>query len=238
MHAKSSSGSSRSIFDAAHRRAKVLEARLEQRVQAYSSYCGKIDAASYNDKDIEGGMCSSHEEQALVRDVDMDLTEMTECIDTMRSYAEDHNQQEVLKRFHEVHFDYSSEYRKSTTIIHSKRESAQLFRGASTVNTAAGAASGEDSAVNRLLRERSGIANSMRGVNEAISQAFDAKGHLLGQRGMIGTSSLSLGRLARSIPGFGKLVDGLSRKKFRENAVVAAFCGVLLCFTIWWMFLR
>lgn len=183
-------------------------------------------------------MSTSHEEQALARDVDIDLTEMTECIDTMRSYAEDHNQQEVLKRFHEVHFDYSSEYRKSTTIMHGKRESAQLFRGAGAGNTAAAGASGEDSAVNRLLRERSGIANSMRGVNEAISQAFDAKGHLLGQRGMLGTSSSSLGGLVRSIPGFTKLVDGLSRKKFRENAVVAAFCGVLVCFTIWWMFMR
>jgi len=168
----------------------------------------------------------------------MDLTEMAECIDTMRSSGEGHNPQEVIKRFREVHFDYYSEYRKSTTIMHDKRESAKLFRGASTTSNTTGAASGEDSAVNRLLRERSGIASSMRGVNEAISQALDAKGHLLVQRGMIGSSTLSLGGLVRSIPGFSKLVDGLSRKKSRENAVVAAFCGVLLCFTIWWIFLR
>jgi len=239
IQSSKSASSTGSSFDAAHRRAKVLEARLEQRVQAYSSYCSKVDAASYNDKDVEGGMSSSHEEQALARDVDMDLTEMSESIDAMRAAGEGHNQQEVIKRFHEVHFDYSSEYRKSTTIIHGKRESAELFRGAIATSTAAGVTpSGDDAAVNRLLRERSGIANSMRGVNDAISQALDAKGHLLGQRGMIGSSSLSLGGLVRSIPGFSKLVDGLSRKKFRENAVVAAFCGVLSCFTIWWIFLR
>lgn len=226
-------------FEIAHRRAKILEVRLEQRVQAYSTHCARLDEANYSVKDIEGGLRVGIEEQTLARDVEMDLNEMTECIDAMRAQCSGHNQQEVFKRFHEVHFDYSSEYRKSSSLINNKRQRAELFGTSNGEQSVIGSASsGEDSAVNRLLRERSGIANSMRSVNEVIAQAFDAKGHLLGQRSMLGSTTLSLTGLARSVPGFGKLVDGLSKKKFRENAIVAAFCGVLCFFTFWWTFLR
>lgn len=228
---------SSSSFDAAQRRAKVLESRLEQRVQVYSVCCSRIEPSSFNGNDVEGGMSAGHEEQSLSREVELDLTEMMECIDVMRSNADSYNntQQEVLKRYHEVHFDYSSEYRKANSVINGKRENAQLMRGAGT--SCAGGV-GDDNAVNRLLRERNGISSSLRGVNEVLSQAFDAKEHLLGQRGLLGSSGAALGGLARNIPGLGKLVDGISTKRLRENAIVILFCGVLTFFSLWWVFLR
>jgi hypothetical protein len=147
---------------------------------------------------------------------------------------------QMLKRYHEVHFDYSSEFRKAAAVVHAKRESAQLFQGASSSGSATGtgSGSGEDTAVNRLLRERSGISSSLRGVNEVISQAMDAKEHLLGQRGLLGNSGAVLGGFVRSIPTLGKLVEGISSKKLRENAIVAVFCSVLVFFCLWWVLLR
>jgi hypothetical protein len=99
------SDSSSTSFDAAHRRAKVLEARLEQRVQFYSTMSTKIDndTGSYFCQDVEGGMTSfsnTNEENNLSRDIDMDLNEMADCIDAMRSYASTNNtnEQHIIKR--------------------------------------------------------------------------------------------------------------------------------------------
>jgi ammonia channel protein AmtB len=41
-----------------------------------------------------------------------------------------------------------------------------------------------------------------------------------------------------NVPGFGRLIDGIQRKKSYEQIIIAVVIGVLLCFTIWWVFLR
>ena len=96
---KRSGDDSKSSFDAAQRRAKFLESRLEQRVQAYSAQCAKLVPASFvsQGQDVETGMGACREEQRLSREVELDLVEMLECIDTMRSKTDDfnHTQQEV-----------------------------------------------------------------------------------------------------------------------------------------------
>ena len=43
---------------------------------------------------------------------------------------------------------------------------------------------------------------------------------------------------AANVPGFGRLIDGIQRKKSTEQIIIAVVIGVLVCFTIWWVFLR
>lgn len=38
---------------------------------------------------------------------------------------------------------------------------------------------------------------------------------------------------AANVPGFGRLIDGIQRKKSRETMVIAVVVGILLCITIW-----
>jgi len=40
------------------------------------------------------------------------------------------------------------------------------------------------------------------------------------------------------VPGFGRLIDGIQRKKFRESLVIAVVVALLICIAIWWVFLR
>jgi hypothetical protein len=98
---KRSGDDTKSSFDAAQRRAKFLESRLEQRVQAYSTQCAKLVPASFvsQGQDVETGMSVCREEQRLSREVELDLVEMLECIDTMRAKTDDfnHTQQEVCE---------------------------------------------------------------------------------------------------------------------------------------------
>jgi low temperature requirement protein LtrA len=39
-----------------------------------------------------------------------------------------------------------------------------------------------------------------------------------------------------NVPGFGRLIDGIQRKKSRETMVIAVVVGILLCITIWYAF--
>jgi hypothetical protein len=94
------------------------------------------------------------------------------------------------------------------------------------------------SATDKLLRERSSIAGSLKGVNEVIAQAYEAKDTLFSQRGVLGGASQGLLGMVRSVPTFNKLVGALSKKKERENLIVAALISVLAIFTIWWVLLR
>jgi hypothetical protein len=35
------------------------------------------------------------------------------------------------------------------------------------------------------------------------------------------------------VPGFGRLIDGIQRKKSRETMIIALVVGALCCFVIW-----
>jgi hypothetical protein len=224
-----------SSFSALHRRAKVLEARLENRVQSYSSLAQRINADLTCDE--ENALIESAKEQALSRDIESDLAELAQCISSMRTASQEgvvgSHEDVLIRRYHEIHFDYSTEFKNTSTTVHRKRESMDLFASSKKSRGSEG-----DSSIDKLLRERSSIAASMRSINEVISQAFDAKNSLLGQRNTLGGANSGLASITNNVPSFNRLIEGISRKKLKETIIVGVFCATLICFTIWWLFLR
>jgi len=239
MPAVSSPATQGSSFSALHRRAKALEARLENRVQSYSSLAQRINADLTCDEENPLMSGESGEEHALSSEIENDLAELSTCINSMRSATQEASsgahEDVLVRRYHEIHFDYSTEFKNTSASVHRKRESIDLFAGAKKMQ---GQGGDGDSATDKLLRERSSIAASMRSINDVISQAFDAKNSLLGQRNSLGGANSGLSSIAANVPSFNRLIEGISRKKLKETIIVAVFCGVLLCFTIWWLFLR
>lgn len=230
-------------FSSLHRRAKMLEARLENRVQSYSSIAQKINADLMCDE--ENPLIGGGEEQRLAADIENDLAELSECINTMRTTSNEasagSHEDVLIRRYHEIHFDYSTEFKNTSTTVNRKRESMDLFASSKKFNSSGNAncaEGGGDSATDMLLRERSSIVQSMRSINEVIAQAFDAKTGLLGQRGSLGGASMGLAGITNNVPSFNRLIEGITRKKLKETVIVGVFCAVLLCFTIWWVFLR
>eukprot|EP01041_Mallomonas_annulata_P004096 gene4096-8144_t len=219
-----------------HRRAKVLEARLEAKVQKYSSLAQRINADFLCDE--ENPLMESKEEQELASDIDHDLNELSDCIVCMRennasSTNPAHHQEVLIKRYQEIHFDYNAEFKNTSAAVHRKRESMELFQSSKKMHE-----NQEDSSVAKLLRERNTIAASMKSINDVISQAFHTRDTLNSQRSTLTGSAGGLTGLAANIPTFNRLIDGVQRKKYRESLVVALFVGCILCFSIWWMFFR
>lgn len=226
-------------WDLLHRRAKVLEARLETKVQRYSSLAQKINADFLCDE--ENPLAEGEEEQSLSSEIERDLQELSECINGMRSCASKDggalagsgHQEVLIKRYHEIHFDYSTEFKNTSATVHRKRESMELFQSSKNLHM-----DEQDSSVAKLLRERSSIQASMKSINDVISQAFETKNALLGQRNSLTGSAGGLTGLAANVPTFNKLIDGIQRKKTRESVAVAVVIGLLACFCIWYIFLR
>jgi hypothetical protein len=222
-------------WDNLQRAAKKLESRLETKVQRYSTLAQKINADFLCDE--ENPMIDGKEEQALASDIERDLQELLDCINKMRgivSTASNSHQEVLIKRYQEIHFDYSSEFKNTSSTVQRKRESVELFHSSKNLHDS----DEQDSSVAKLLRERSSIAQSMKSINEVISQAFEARGSLLGQRGSLTSAAGGLGSIAASVPSFNRLIDGIQRKKTRESMIVAIVVGLLICFSLWYMCLR
>ena len=105
-----------------HRNAKAVEARLESSVQRYAMLAQKINADFLCDE--ENPLMGSHhsEEQALAANIERDLAELNSCIERMRNSIQSniqspstHQQEVIVKRFSEIHYDYLSEF-KSTSV--------------------------------------------------------------------------------------------------------------------------
>jgi hypothetical protein len=65
------------------------------------------------------------------------------------------------------------------------------------------------------------------------SQAFETKNSLTSQRSSLTGSAGGLSNLTANVPGFGRLIDGIQRKKSRETMIIALVVGALCCFVIW-----
>ena len=65
------------------------------------------------------------------------------------------------------------------------------------------------------------------------SQAFETKSNLNAQRSMLGNSGGGLTSLTSNVPGIGKLIEGIQKKKYKESLTIALVIAVLLCFTVW-----
>jgi len=107
-----------SQWSSLQKKAKTLESRLETKIQRYSSMAQKINADFLCDE--ENPLLESRDEQELSSDIERDLNELADCINNMRSCpstsssAPVNHQESLIKRYHEIHFDYSAEFRNTS----------------------------------------------------------------------------------------------------------------------------
>jgi hypothetical protein len=51
----------------------------------------------------------------------------------------------------------------------------------------------------------------------------------------LSNASGGLGNITNSVPGIGRLIDGIQKKKYRETLIIGGVVAVLICFTIWYV---
>ena len=215
---------------------KLLENQLESKLAIFGGMVAKASG------DLEGGSTVTSG-STLSADIDNDLNDMNKSISMMRNDGDSTTRHDfVLRRYESIYSDYMAEYAKLSSRLQRAKETNELFQYKDRQGrTQAANSYGPDeggNATDKLLRERSSIAGSLKGVNEVISQAYEAKDALFNQRGVLSGASQGLLGMIRSVPTFNKLINAMSKKKDKENLIVAALISVLAIFTIWWVLLR
>lgn len=101
-----------------HRQAKATEARLEASVQRYSMLAQKINADFLCDEENPLITDSHAEEQALAVQIERDLVELNQFIGRMKDSItgnlqspSGHQQEMIVRRFTEIHYDYATEFK-------------------------------------------------------------------------------------------------------------------------------
>ena len=236
-------------FDSLRRAATKLERNLEDKIARYHLLAQKIQidsplthrtsaSSTASIEAAENGIStnkgSASEENLLANEINRTLGQLNDLIDTkMAPAAEKSNKAQhtlLVKRYREILFDSTNDFKKTSGAIHRKRESIELFSGASTNNMHM-----EDPAMEQLLRERNAIGNSLKSASSVLNQASDIRAELRNQgvalRG-VGTKVLNM---AGKIPGLNGLIDNIRRRRGRDDMVVSGTIAACILFTLWYV---
>lgn len=179
------------------------------------------------------------DELDLAARIDRNLNELADCIQKMKLCPSLSSQQEgLIRRYSEINFDLRSEFKRLSQTIQRKKESLELFGSSGASSDKSADQTGSGLANYKLLRERSSIQSAQKGVGDMLQQAHSAKETLTGQRSTINSAVSGLASITSAAPSFNRLIDAMQKKKFRDNVILACVVGVMVFFTIWWVFLR
>mmetsp|Transcript_36503 Transcript_36503/g.55848 ORF Transcript_36503/g.55848 Transcript_36503/m.55848 type:complete len:285 (+) Transcript_36503:442-1296(+) len=179
------------------------------------------------------------EEQVLSTDITRTISAMSDLINTRMSPAAERTGKSqhalLVKRYREILFDCSADFKKTSASVARRRESMELFRGANM--SGMGNSGGDhDPATEQLLRERNAINNAVNSATSVLGQAEEIHSDLRSQGDALrGVSSLVIG-IASHVPGLNNLMDKIRRKKNKDDMIVSGVIASCILFTLWYLF--
>jgi len=183
----------------------------------------------------EQGTSSPGEEKQLANEINRTLSALNELINTKMAPAAEKSGKsqhlQLVKRYREILFDSTNDFKKTSGSISRQRESMELFAGASSAN----GMQVEDPAMEQLLRERNAIGNSLLSANNVLGQASEIRNELRNQgKALRGVGSKVL-LLAGRIPGLNGVIDNIKRRRGRDDMVVSGTIAACILFTFWYI---
>ena len=218
-------------MQAARKDARELEQALTTALEEYLRFDYASHIASEG-ADLESG---GGKLQVLENAVANLLEKLQSHVDKMESMGSTSNQSVPWKaqitRLRTVLQSSQADFRRTKEQVRQRLESAALLREARQRPNG-----GEDDSAERLYeKEQEGIYSSSRMMDDNIGRALAIQERLKAQRERIRRATGQLMNMAESIPGINTIISAASRKKLRDNMVVASAIGFFTCLTIWWM---
>lgn len=237
-------------FDTLRREATKLERNLEDKIARFHALAQKIQIdspltrrsatatasleAAESGNTPKSNAASISEENLLANEINRTLGQLNDLINTKMAPAAEKSKKAqhslLVKRYREILFDSTNDFKKTSGAIHRKRESMELFSGANSNGIQV-----EDPAMEQLLRERNAIGNSLKSASSVLNQASDIRNELRTQgmalRG-VGTKVLNM---AGKIPGLNGLIDNIRRRRGRDDMFVSGSIAACILFTLWYI---
>ena len=207
-----------------------LDAAAQAAVAGYAAGATAATAAlptSAADYDPEADACATGDAE---RDADALLGRMQALAERLEAGAQTtavtraqaHNLRTTLT-------EKRREFSRLRDAMKRRRESALLLRSARST------AERDTTAEALLARERIAIRGASQTMDENIERAVAVQDAIRSQLERLSGASASLVRLGEGVPGINTLISAASRKRTRDNLLVAASVAVGLCVTFWWV---
>jgi len=234
-------------FESLKREASKLERQLEEKVARYQQLAQKSNAQSSASKSMDKNSSWNKMEQgqtnganekeqvtALQHDIQRSMQALQDWIATrLDPSAETSHQMLIVKRYREILFDLTGDYQKAQQVWQRSQERMELFKGADRTGS-----NGEiqDPGMQSLMRERNHIQNSLNGANAVLGQASQIRSDLGAQRAGLGRAATGIGSILSNIPGINALVEGIRRKRSKDDKILAGVISTCILFTLWYLF--
>lgn len=213
-----------------------------------SLYAAEAGMARHSAPSSGGGKSSealNEEETALAADINRTISSMTDLIERrMMPCAERTGRSQhtlLVKRYREILFDCSADFKKTSAAVARKREQAELFRGANTGGGGGnggggGGNGGRDEGMEHLLRERSAIGNSLRAADDVLGQAAEVQSELRTQGTSLRGAQGTMLAIAANVPGVNQLIDKIRKKRNKDDIIVSGVIAFCILFTLYYVF--
>lgn len=227
-------GSDVDTFQQNSNRSSLLDSAETGTLKQSSAYGNGSSAAS------NAGI--HEEEAALSADISRTISAMSDLINSRMSPAADRTGKSqhalLVKRYREILFDCSADFKKTSAAVARRREAMELFRGANTDGGMGVDENGNerDPAMEQLLRERNAIENSARSATSVLGQAADIHSDLRSQGKSLRGVSGTVASIAGNVPGLNTLIDNIRRKKSKDDMILSGVIASCILFTLWYVF--
>lgn len=223
-------------FEQLKREAVQLERQLEEKVSRYQQLAQRHNqsAVCHDLSKTEQGIAPSwDEETSLQQEIQRLLNHLQDLISgRLTLAARNPSQNAVVGRYRDILMDLRSDFEKSQQNVRRAVERRELLHGASATTVG----SGNDPAMDHLLRERNYIQNSMNAVGSVVGQAEAVQHDLRYQGRSLRSTQGLIGQITGNIPGINTLVEQIRRKRSRDDMIVAGVIAFCLVFVLWYMF--
>lgn len=236
-------------FDLLRREATKLERNLEDKIARYHSLSQKIQLDSPLTHRVNGISSTSpsllesaesgnapENEAALANEINRTLSQLNELINTqMAPAAERSNLAQhslLVKRYREILFDSTNDFKKVSSAINRSRESKELFSGANMSLDS----TNDDPAMEHLMRERNAIGNSLNSAASILAQAGDIRGELRNQGAALRGAGNKVLLVMSNIPGLNGVIDNIRRRRGKDDMIVSGVIAFCILFTLWYIF--
>jgi Golgi SNAP receptor complex protein 1 len=240
-------------FDALRHEATKLERVLEDKGTQYQQLAHRITSQpeSSNNLTIENGatnfkkLTDEQQESNLASDINRTISLMSDLINTkMAPLAESTNNAQhslVVKRYREILFDCTADFKKMSAAVSRRREAQELFHGVggtqiNAIDEENNVTKGMDPAMEQLLRERNAIGNSLKSATSVLGQASEIHSELRAQGNSLRNMSGKMNKVMGKIPGLNNLMDAITKRRNRDDRIVSYVGAACILFILWYVF--
>lgn len=178
------------------------------------------------------------EETNLAKDINRTLTLLSDLINTKMSpnasKSNNAHHSLLVKRYREIVYDCTNDFKKTNRAVMKKREQNELFRGANADSQNADGKE-EDPAMAALMRERNAIGNSLASASSVIGQASDIRSELRNQGNALKNAGNKVLVMASRVPGLNGLIENIKRKRGKDDMIVSCVIAACILFTLWYV---